>query len=89
VPELGEEIVYKPQDSNDEYKFIAIVDRNAESPPAYGYEKILSQKHHVFTFLRDEIPAPQRGDHVVVQGISYAVDFVYADDDVVWRVAGR
>ncbi len=60
------------------------MDRNAESPPAYGYEQTLSQRHHVFCFLRGDLPcAPQRGDCVVVQGISYAVDFVHADDDVV------
>lgn len=87
--ELGEEIVYHQKIENIDLNFFAIVDRNAESPPPYGYEHSLSQKHHEFTFLRNEVLAPKRGDQIVLQGVTYEINYIHPNDDVVWTVAAR
>jgi len=89
IPELGEPVVYIYADGQ-QVATNAIVDRNAETPPPYGYEGTLSQKHHEFIFVGDTLPhAPKRGDIIKLNGVAYKVNFIHPNDEDIWIVAAR
>ena len=92
LPTLGQDIHFFSQQLKKTLSFKAIVDRSAENPPAYGYENVLTEKHHEVTFLRSSLGAgvtPIRGDKVSFDGHEYEVHYVRPDDADVWTVAAR
>lgn len=90
LDQVGEAVTYLPQ-SGGEYNFMAIVDRNAISPPPNGgYEHTLSQRWHEFTFASDALVLPpKRGDKITTQGKTYTVQFIYPNDADLCTVAAR
>jgi len=89
IPEVGEPVIYEYA-NGQQVETQALVDRNAETPPPYGYENTLSQKHHEFTFVGDTLPhAPKRGDLIKLGGVEYQIDFIHPNDEDIWIVAAR
>lgn len=81
VQELGEPVTFHGDSS---VTVIAIIDRQAEDPPAYGYTSTLSNKHHQITFILGDLPRlPKNGDQVEFDSKLHTIDYVNPPTDVV------
>jgi hypothetical protein len=90
IDEFGDTIVYHSQTGGD-FEGKAVVVRNTTEPPPAGYEHILTQLHHEFTFMKTLLGevVPKRDDTVTLFETDYTVHSVSKDDEPVWTVLAR
>lgn len=56
----------------------AVIYRNVEDPPPYGYEKTLSTKHHEVTVLKSSFEFPiLNGTKVLFDNQTFTVHYVF------------
>lgn len=68
IENLGESVTYYPS-VGAPLVTTAIIDRLAEIPPPYGYEKVLAGRCHDVTFLMSSLPkTPTRDEFVEFDG---------------------
>ena len=97
IDDVGEEIDYSPQGGAATVRFHAIIDRNAESQPAFGHVGSISTKHHEMTFMRLSLPVkPRKGDLIEIvdkqqnfDADQYRVEHVLENDEDCWTVVAR
>lgn len=92
IEDAGEPITVMSKDGLTSVEGVsALIRRNTEDAPPYGYDRQLSGKHHEVSFLKDAINAfpLEKGIKLMFDNSEFVVDHIFPSDQTLVTVFAR